>query len=187
MVTAKADRVEVPVPDRGLLVLAGLPGAGKSTLLRGYTGGRHATVLDPEQVHRAIARHLPAWVQYRWYRMFVHIGHRARILWYSASTAGPVVAHEPATRASTRGMLVLFGVLTGRSRHLVWLTSTTAQASEGQRRRGRLLARRSFARHVRRAARLEESLRAGGKPRGWQTVRLLRRSPMGSRLHLPRD
>lgn len=175
---AKTDRVEVPAPANGLVVVAGIPGAGKSTLLARAENPAGAKVLDSDQVRAFFARIAPSWLPYRCYRPLVHLGHRGRIFLFSARRGRPVVAHEPATRATTRAMLVLMGVLTGRSRHLVWVHSTRDEAAEGQRARGRVLASRSFARHVTRATKVERAFAAGRNPAGWNSVEVISRPPL---------
>lgn len=170
------------LPARGLVVLAGLPGAGKSTLLREARRVDPVRVLDSADVQARWAAALPGWVAYRWYRPLVHLAHRLAIL-HASLGAAPVLAHEPATRASTRVLLVLIGLLTGRSRHFVWLSCPPADALAGQQNRGRVLHVRSFTRHVRRASRVERSLARHGL-HGWHSVERLRRGQPGRSLLL---
>ncbi|OZM71825.1 Zeta toxin [Amycolatopsis antarctica] len=176
-------RLETRLAPDDLVVVAGLPGAGKSTLLREARNLASATILDSDQVRDWFSATMPGWVRYRWYRPLVHLAHRGRIVLYAARRTGPVVAHEPATRASTRAMLVLIGLLTGRRRHLLWVSATPGEAEAGQRARGRQLAGRSFARHVRRAERVEPVVAAGGV-RGWHSVVVVHRPASGERLVL---
>ncbi|QFU85818.1 AAA family ATPase [Amycolatopsis sp. YIM 10] len=171
-------KVELPVPIRGLVVVAGIPGAGKSTLLARAENEAGADLLDSDQVRAWFSRVLPSWVRYRWYRPLVHLGHRSRILLFSLRRGRGVVAHEPATRASTRAMLIVMAVLAGRSRHLLWVHTTPGEAAAGQLARGRVLAARSFTRHVRRAEKVERGLADGRPPRGWHTVEVLDRPPL---------
>jgi len=178
-----APRIEARFAPDDLVVVAGLPGAGKSTLLREAENPCGAVILDSDQVRAWFARTLPQWVRYRWYRPLVHLSHRARIATYAARRAGPVVAHEPATRAGTRAMLVAIGMITRRRRHLVWVSATPVEAAEGQRARGRVLAGPSFARHVRRARRIEPAL-VDGRVRGWHSVTVMQRPASGQRLVL---
>jgi hypothetical protein len=59
---------------------------------------------------------------------------------------------------------------------MLWLDVTAEQAIRGQHSRGRVLRRRSFDRHVRRAARFRESLLAQQVPAGWHSAQVLTRS-----------
>ncbi|MFI6030173.1 AAA family ATPase [Amycolatopsis magusensis] len=177
-------KVELPVPVHGLVVVAGIPGAGKSTLLARAENEAGAKLLDSDQVRAWFSRVLPPWVRYRWYRPLVHLGHRSRILLFSLRRGRAVVAHEPATRASTRLMLIVMALLAGRSRHLLWVHTTPGEAAAGQRARGRVLAERSFTRHVQRAAKVERALADGCPPRGWHTVEILERPPLDTSIVL---
>lgn len=160
---------------RSLVVLAGVPGAGKTTALAKLRADADVAVLDSEQVRGRLRHLVPARLPYRWYRPLVHVLHRSRIAWSCLSRSGPVLAHEPATRATTRGLLLLVAVLTRRQRVLVWLHADPREALAGQRVRGRLIRPRSFLRHARRAERVHRLLRAGRRPRGWRNVLLLTR------------
>ncbi|GAA0632733.1 AAA family ATPase [Kutzneria viridogrisea] len=167
---------------RDLLVVCGLPGAGKSTLLRRVEVDP-VPVLDSDQVRHRLRSLLPARTPYRWYRPLVHAWHRARIVRHAALTRGPVVVHEPSTRATTRALLALVGFLTRRPVRMLWLDVSPEQALAGQHQRGRTVRPRSFARHVRRAQRVRAALLAGRVPRGWRSARLLSRQG-ADRLHL---
>ncbi|GAA4533884.1 AAA family ATPase [Amycolatopsis samaneae] len=164
----------IELDGRDLLVVAGLPGAGKTTMLRHAADG--IPVLDSDQVRARMREVLPGAVAYRWYRPLVHAGHRARIVGRAVAAEGPVVVHEPATRASTRALLAALGRLTGRRVRMLWLDATADEALAGQRSRGRLIRERSFARHVRRAARTRAALLSGTVPRGWHSARVVPRS-----------
>lgn len=157
---------------RDLLVVAGLPGAGKSTML-GHAAGA-LTVLDPDQVRARLSVLLPA-TPYRWYRPIVHVWQRIRVA-RAACGRGPLIVHEPSTRATTRAWLVALGAVTRRPVRMLWLDVTAEQAIRGQRSRGRVLHRRTFARHVRRAARVREILVEQRTPAGWHSVEVLSRS-----------
>ncbi|MFD1149362.1 AAA family ATPase [Saccharothrix hoggarensis] len=166
----------VAVRPRSLIVLAGLPGAGKSTLLAtADTGGEPAVVLDSDQVRTRLRALFPKAVPYRVYRPLVHLVHRLRILWFAITASGLLLVHEPSTRPSTRAGLVAVGALTNRPRHFLWLDASAEEALSGQVKRGRLIRSRSFARHVRRAARLRARFAAGAPPRGWHGLTLLTR------------
>ncbi|GAA0518752.1 ATP-binding protein [Saccharopolyspora subtropica] len=169
---------------RSLVVLAGLPGAGKSTVLGKLHGATDLAALDSEQARARLRRVVPAALPYRYYRPLVHLMHRTRIAWYCLWTTDPVVAHEPATRATTRAMLLLFGRLTRRQLVLVWLHADPREALAGQRARGRLIRPRSFLRHVQRADRMHRRLRGGDLPRGWQRVYLFTRDQVDGGLRL---
>ncbi|MBE1501571.1 putative kinase [Amycolatopsis lexingtonensis] len=160
---------------RDMLVVAGLPGAGKTTMLRHAATG--LPVLDSDQVRERLGAVAPA-VPYRCYRPVVHAWHRARIVG-RALGAGPIVVHEPSTRASTRALLALVGAVSGRPVRLLFLDVPAEQALEGQRRRGRVVRPRSFARHVRRVGKWREELLAERVPAGWSSVQVIDRSRAG--------
>ncbi len=174
----------VRVPRRSLVVFAGLPGAGKSTLLARLDRPETVSVLDSEQVRARLRTVLPERIPYRWYRFVVHMAHRTRIGLQCAVLPGPIVAHEPSTRATTRLMLVLFGWITRRKRVLVWLDADAAEALAGQYERGRLIRPRSFNRHVQRADQMQCRLRAGEVLFGWNAVHVFARQDLESGLRL---
>ncbi|WP_243792812.1 AAA family ATPase [Saccharopolyspora gloriosae] len=171
-------------PRRTLVVLAGLPGAGKSTVLHKLIAPSGTVVLDSEQVRARLKAVLPAAVPYRWYRPLVHALHRMRIAWFCLSADGRVIAHEPSTRATTRLMLVLFALISGRRRVLVWLHVGPEEALAGQHARGRLIRSRAFQLHVHRAYRVHRELLAGRGPHGWQDVRLFTRNDLAGGLRV---
>ncbi|WP_312872572.1 AAA family ATPase [Kibdelosporangium persicum] len=158
-----------PVQHRSLVVVAGLPGAGKSTLLRDVGPG--VTVLDSDQIRTWLAEVLPAGTPYSRYRPLVHIVHRVRIALTAIFASGPIAVHDPATGVGTRLTLVLIGLITRRAPHFVWVDTTPVEALAGQRARGRMLRRTSFARHVDRAERLDLSR----PPRGWRSITVVGR------------
>jgi predicted kinase len=166
-------RITVELGRRDLLVVAGLPGAGKSTLLGRLSGDM--TVLDPDQVRARLATRLPAGTRYRYYRPVVHVWQRLRVAG-AALGRGPLIVQEPSTRATTRVWLVLLAALTGRRVRMLWLEVTAEQALKGQHNRGRVLARRTFERHVRRSARLRAALLAERVPVGWHSAQVLTRT-----------
>lgn len=159
---------------RDLLVVAGLPGAGKTTMLRQAAGA--LPVLDSDQVRERLTAVLPGGTPYRCYRPFVHAWHRFRIVVRALTWRGPLVVHEPSTRASTRTWLAAIGALARRPVRLLYLDVTPEQALAGQRSRGRVVRSRSFARHVRRAECWREELLAEQVPPGWHSVRVITRS-----------
>ncbi|MFC0543072.1 AAA family ATPase [Kutzneria chonburiensis] len=165
-------RITVELGRRDLLVVAGLPGAGKSTLLGRLSGD--ITVLDPDQVRTWFAARLPG-TRYRYYRPIVHVWQRLRVA-FAAVGSGPLIVQEPSTRATTRAWLVMLGAVTGRRVRMVWLEVTPEQALKGQHVRGRVLGRRTFERHVRRSARLRETLLAERVPVGWHSAQVLTRT-----------
>lgn len=171
------------VPPRSLVVLAGLPGAGKSTVLDSLDAAE-IVVLDSEQVRGPLRTALPQRLAYRWYRPVVHTAHRVRIGWYCLRRRCPVIAHEPATRVTTRLMLLLFARVTGRKPVMVWVDAAPAEALAGQYERGRTINPRSFRRHVRRAARVRRFLADRGCLRGWDTVSIYRRAELARGLRI---
>ncbi|WP_072476850.1 hypothetical protein [Amycolatopsis australiensis] len=143
---------------------------------------RHAAtglpVPDSAQVRARLAAVVPS-VPYRWYRPVVHAWHRLRVAGRALAADGPIVVHEPSTRASTRALLAVVGAPSGRPVRLLFLDATPAEALAGQRSRGRLVRPRSFARHVRRAGRWREELLDGRVPVGWRSVRVIDRAAAG--------
>lgn len=179
----------IRVPRHSLVVFAGIPGAGKSTVLHrlsAHTGGAGRAssaapaVLDSDEVREDLRSGLPDWIHPCWYRPAVHLLHGLRIIRWCVRAHGPVAAHEPATRASSRAFLALCARLSGRERVLVWLRVDPGDALAGQRARGRLIGARSFARHVRRAVRIEGLLVTGTGLRGWPRVHAFSRDQLGS-------
>ncbi|QUQ64849.1 AAA family ATPase [Kutzneria sp. CA-103260] len=167
------ERITIELGRRDLLVVAGLPGAGKSTMLAHAADG--LTVLDSDQVRARLSALLPAALPYRYYRPVVHVWQRIRVI-RAALSRGPVVVHEPSTRATTRAWLVSLGLATRRPVRMLWLDVTAEQAIRGQRSRGRVLHPRTFQRHVRRAARMREALLADQVPAGWHSAQVITRS-----------
>lgn len=172
----------IEVGPRELVLFAGLPGAGKSTLLTGLRNSPAVTVRDSDQMRECLRARLPDWLPYRVYRPLVHVGHQLRVVLAVLRAPGPVLVHDPATRAWTRGALAWLAWLSGRSAVFVWLDVSPLLALEGQRARGRLIPPRSFARHVARARVLRRALLAGAVPLGWRAVVLLDRPTMGAGL-----
>ncbi|MEV7551363.1 AAA family ATPase [Amycolatopsis sp. NPDC089917] len=173
------DRIALQLGRRDLLVVAGIPGAGKTTLLsRAATGA--IPVLDSDQVRARLRTRLPAALPYRCYRPVVHLWHRARVVRSALTDRGPLIVHEPSTRATTRGSLALLGLLSRRPVRLLWLDVTPEEARAGQVARGRVIRRHSFARHVKRAGKVRRDLRAGWVPAGWRGARMVTREATGA-------
>lgn len=169
---------------RDLVLFGGLPGAGKSTLLASLRNSPAVTVRDSDQTRECLRGWLPAWLPYRAYRPLVHVGHQLRVVLAVLGAPGPVLVHDPATRAYTRVTLAWLAWVSGRPAVFVWLDVSPRLALEGQRARGRLIPPSSFARHVARAAVLRRTLLAGAVPPGWRAVVLLDRTAMGSGLKM---
>ncbi|MFE6611920.1 AAA family ATPase [Amycolatopsis sp. NPDC057786] len=173
------DRIAFRLGRRDLLVVAGIPGAGKTTLLsRAATGA--LPVLDSDQVRARLRERLPPSVPYRFYRPVVHLWHRARVVRSALADGGPLIVHEPSTRATTRGLLALLGMVSRRPVRLLWLDVTPEDARAGQVARGRVIRRHSFARHVKRAEKVRRALRDGWVPSGWSGARMVTREVTGA-------
>ncbi|MGH3872736.1 MAG: AAA family ATPase [Pseudonocardiaceae bacterium] len=166
----------IALPDRALLLVAGMPGAGKTTLLqRMQASCDSVAVLDSDAIRAVLARRWPA-VPYRRYRPLVHLLHRLAIGRAALGTVPVLVVHLPATDAPTRAALAGLARLTGRQAHVVWLDADPTQARAGQLARGRVVPAGSFARHARRAVAVTRRLRQGGRLLGWRSVTLLDRT-----------
>lgn len=172
----------VRVQPRSLVVLAGIPGAGKTTLLNRLDADEPVTVLDSDQVRSWLEPRVP--LPYKYWRVFVHLTHRMRVFWAALFCAGLLVVHEPSTRPGTRFMLVLAGVLSGRSRHFLWLDASAAQALDGQIARKRLVRTHAFERHVRRGSSMRAQFEAGWVPFGFRSVTLLTRAKTSGGLRI---
>ncbi len=164
----------VRVRPRALVVLAGIPGAGKTTLLTRLDADVPVTILDSDQVRMWLEPRVA--LPYRYWRVFVHLTHRLRVFWAALFCPGLLVVHEPSTRPGTRIMLVLAGLLSGRSRHFLWLDASAAQALDGQIARRRVVRTHAFERHVRRGVEMREAFEAGWVPRGFSSVTMLTRA-----------
>jgi predicted kinase len=161
--------IRVVAPGRSLTLVAGLPGAGKSTLLRGLAQRAGLAVLDSETQRRALSMLLPARTPYLFYRPVVHLLHRAAIVQRAFGRTDSVVVHLPATGPGLRRLVRALARVTGRTAHLVWIEVSIDEAVEGQRRRGRTLNQRSFARHARRAAQTARRLLEHRLDEGWSS------------------
>lgn len=179
-----SDRVAVRIEHRSLLVVGGLPGAGKSTLLRGMEAAVPVTVLDADQVRARLRIVLPAATPYSWYRPLVHLLQLVRLVTRAVCVDRPLVVHDPATGRVTRTAFVMLGMLTRRTRHLLWLDCTAQAALSGQRARGRVLLGWSFTRHTRNAPRLRGHLLAGAALSGWHSGTVIDRATAGRGLRL---
>jgi hypothetical protein len=164
----------VRVKPRSLVVLAGIPGAGKTTLLTRLDADEPVTILDSDQVRSWLEPRVP--LPYKYWRVFVHLTHRMRVFWAALSCQGLLVVHEPSTRPGTRFMLLLAGVLSGRSRHFLWLDASAAQALDGQIARKRIVRTHAFERHVRRGSSMRARFESGWVPFGFTGVTLLTRA-----------
>ena len=164
----------VRVKPRSLVVLAGIPGAGKTTLLTRLDADGPVTVLDSDQVRTWLEPRVP--LPYKYWRLFVHLTHRMRVFWAALFSPGLLVVHEPSTRPGTRFMLLLAGLLSGRSRHFLWLDASAAQALDGQIARKRIVRTHAFERHVRRGSSMRARFEAGWVPFGFTGVTLLTRA-----------
>ncbi|MGH4011749.1 MAG: AAA family ATPase [Pseudonocardiaceae bacterium] len=165
------------LPDRALLLIAGMPGAGKTTLLQRLWASHGSpsdsvVVLDSDAIRAALARRWPL-VPYRRYRPLVHLLHRLVIGRVALGAVPVLVVHLPATGAPTRAALAGLARLTGREAHVVWLDAGPEQARAGQFARGRVVSAGSFARHCHRAAAVSRRLRQGDRLPGWRSATLL--------------
>lgn len=176
MATAHHVPLLIGLPDRALLLIAGMPGAGKTTLLQRLQASQDSiVVLDSDAIRAALARRWPT-APYHRYRPLVHLFHRL-VIGRTALGAVPVlVVHLPATGALTRATLAALARLTGREAHVVWLDVDPTQARDGQLARGRLVPAGSFARHSRCAVAVTRRLRRGDRLRGWRSATLLDRA-----------
>jgi hypothetical protein len=157
--------IEIALPGRTLLLVAGIPGAGKSTLLAGLPRSAGVVVLDSE-AQRAAVRRVVGALPYAWYRPLVHLLHRIAFVAAAMSSVPTVVVHLPATSAGTRAAVARLAAVTGRSAHLLWIHVDPEAARLGQCERGRLVRAASFAEHARRARASVAELQAG-PPAGW--------------------
>lgn len=150
--------VRLAFTSRAVVVIAGLPGAGKSTLIRRAVDPTAVAVVDTDDQRRTGGRASNA-------------RHYARIL-SAVWGRRPVVIHSRGTLGTLRRAITLASLLRGRPVHLILLDAPRAAAEEGQRRRGRVIGRRSMDRHVARWARL---LARGPRWEGWTSVTRLDR------------
>ncbi|KID32155.1 AAA domain [Prauserella sp. Am3] len=179
--------LRMAVEPRALVVVAGLPGSGKSTLLRHAKSDTELVVLDSDTTRCRFRNLLPATVPYAYYRPLVHAAHRLYVSVVVLRASGVVVVHDPATGAPTRVWLTTLGALSGRRRHFLWVECPPDKAAAGQRARGRVVRKGSFARHVRRLPRVRAALESG--LRGWHTTTVVERADTagGLRLRLRRQ
>ena len=179
--------LRMAVEPRALVVVAGLPGSGKSTLLRHAKSDTELVVLDSDTTRCRFRNRLPATMPYAYYRPLVHAAHRLHVSAVVLRAKGAVVVHDPATGTPTRIWLLTLGVLSGRPRHFLWVECPPGEAEAGQRARGRVVRKGSFARHIRRLPKVHAALRTG--LRGWRTTTVVDRDATtdGLRLRLLRE
>ncbi|MHA6784469.1 AAA family ATPase [Pseudonocardia saturnea] len=174
--------MRVVLPERALVLVAGMPGAGKSTLLAALPPDPRVAVLDSDAQRAALRRLLPG-VRYRHYRWLVHLLHRLAVLGAAFSAVPVVVVHLPATDPGTRAVVARLAALTGRSAHLLWLHVDAADALSGQCERGRVVPAGSFHTHAERAVATTRAL-GDGMREGWHEVRVLDRAATAGGLRL---
>lgn len=154
-----------------VVLLAGIPGAGKTTLLRrmyALTGrelapvrtAAGAVVLDSEQARNRWGTRLRV-LPYRFWRPLVHLTHYRRLWRAMRHEAGPIVVHECGTRGWAVRALAWYAARHGRQVHGVLLDVPAPLAWESQRRRGRRVHPRRFARHARRWRRIVTAAELG--------------------------
>lgn len=179
--------VQLALPGRALLLVAGMPGAGKSTLLARLPPSDGLAVLDSES-QRAAFRPLARRVPYAVLRPVVHLLHRIAVLVAAVSTTRTVVVHLPATEPATRAAVARLAAVTGRAAHLLWLQVEADEARRAQYERGRVVPEASFAAHARRATATAAEL-LGRPPPGWRSITVLDRAAAsgGLRLHTGRS
>lgn len=179
-----------------IVVVAGLPGAGKSTALRGLAcgnppdgGGKRdggnplevgsmpddatiphegpggSLVVDSATVRRRLRARLPV-VPYALLRPLVHAVHWVRVAVFAVRENRALLIHETATRPLARAVLAGLSRLGRRPLRLVWIEVPSQAAREGQERRGRIIRRRAFRRHLRRIGRRHPAVAA----RNWDAV-----------------
>lgn len=169
------------VPPGSLVVVAGLPGAGKTTLLRRLdarpAAGVHA--LDSEEVAERLRR-CSGRLPYRVLRPAVHALHLLRVLRDAHGPHDCVLTTDPMTSPARRAVLRLAARSSGRTLCVVLVAATERQARSGQLRRGRALGRRRMARHVARAASLQDRLARTGTIASADAVLVLAREVAGS-------
>jgi len=181
--TSAAGPLRLRVPGRSLVLVAGVPGAGKSTLLRGLPPRPGVRVLDSESYRNRFARVLPG-TPYARVRPLVHLLHRSAAILAAAGRAPTVVVHLPATGRGLRRGALRLARATGRSAHLVWVDAAPEEAVRGQARRGRMVAGRSFARHVVRAEGVAARIADGRLDEPWAGAVVLDRGAAAHGLDL---
>jgi hypothetical protein len=155
--------------ENAVVVIAGLPGAGKTTLIRRAVDRSVAHVVDTEDRRDQLPVQVPSSV--------LHAEHLLRIV--VATLRRPaVVVHSRGTNPGQRRLVVTLAALRRREAHLILLDADPAAAEEGQRARGRTLARWRMEREARRWQRVVSSARAGDRLRGegWTSIQVLDRA-----------
>jgi hypothetical protein len=154
------------------VLLGGVPGAGKTTVLRRALALRPGLrILDSHQQRVRLRRRIGA-LPYPLYRPLVHLLHHLALAVHLLRPAsGPVVVHDPGTRAWLRWVLAHAARARGRRPVLLVIDVGQGDALAGQVRRGRQVRRRAFARHWRRWVRFRNDPGAAVSE-GWTEVRL---------------
>lgn len=132
-------------------------------------------------------RLLPRGTRYGLVRPLVHLLHRASVVCLALGPAATVVVHLPATSPRLRRAVTALAGLSRRTAYLVWLDVPAAEARDGQRARGRIVAARSFERHARRAGQTSEQVRGRRLGEGWATTLRLDREAARDGLRIQID
>jgi hypothetical protein len=102
-------------------------------------------------------------IPYSLLRPVVHAWHLRRVVGAACRSTDIVVATDPLTDPARLLLFRLVARLTGRSLHLVLVDATVAEALAGQAARGRPVAARRMARHVRRWERQRQRVVGTGR------------------------
>lgn len=165
----------LPLPDRALVVVGGVPGAGKSTLLHRLrvTSPRGLfSVRDPEDIRTRWERLLGGRRGYRCWRSLVYLEHYLRLL-LALPGRRTIVLHDTATRGWARRLLAGLAKISRRPAILLWLDVSLEESLDGQRVRGRQVPPRTVAKHWRRWSRLRPAS-GEGEP-GYSAVHTITR------------
>lgn len=165
---------------RRLVVVGGVPGAGKTAVIAAVASELNARALDPEQIHQWLARHLPSDTPYQWYRLWVHLGHAARVLVALTCRRDVLLLiHAPANRWRRRRLGLSLARRYGWRTVLVIIDVSRQSALAGQKDRHRVLGEASFQRHWRRSEVLREAIIGGSvslDDSGWDQVVMVDRT-----------
>jgi len=161
--------MDVVVERNAVVVVAGIPGAGKTTLIDRAVDRTSAVVLDTDDRRRAggPSRRKSVRVARHYYGIVSAVVRRTDL---------PVVVHSRGTTVLARRMVAGLAHLRGRPAHLVLLMATHAEAVDGQRRRGRTIARDEMTTHVERFAGLVADRETTARREGWATITVLDRA-----------